>query len=271
MVNTNSALCAFLDIPETTVVSRSHLPVLLQKVDVEVFDYLLFTHYGFRLDSQEKQWFSGDGKELRGSIESGKKRGQAVVQIVHHHSGEAIAQNYYDGQKESEIPTLRALLSKDDLASQKITLDALHLCPSTTEMITKAGGVFLIGLKENQPTLLAHMTDCALPPIDQKTTFDFNHGRVEQRKYWLYDVSKQGFDPRWDNTAFKRLVKVQRTRINQKNAKISREVSYYISNETAKEGIFDAVRNHWSVEVNNHIRDVTLNEDQLKSKKRQFK
>ncbi|EAY31398.1 hypothetical protein M23134_04231 [Microscilla marina ATCC 23134] len=42
---------------------------------MEVFDYLLFTHYNFRLDPAEKQWFSGDGKELRGSIESGKKRG----------------------------------------------------------------------------------------------------------------------------------------------------------------------------------------------------
>ncbi|EAY31396.1 hypothetical protein [Microscilla marina] len=101
------------------------------------------------------------------------------------------------------------------------------------------------------------MTDYAkeFPAIDQKTTFDFNHGRVEQRKYWLYDIIKQDFDPRWDETAFKSLVKVQRTRINQKNAKISSEVSYYISNETEKEGIFDAVRNHWSVEVNNHLRN----------------
>ncbi|WP_157558320.1 hypothetical protein [Microscilla marina] len=75
MVNTHSALCTFLGIPEPPVVSRSHLPILLQKVDMEVFDYLLFTHYNFRLDPAEKQWFSGDGKELRGSIESGKKRG----------------------------------------------------------------------------------------------------------------------------------------------------------------------------------------------------
>ncbi|EAY31397.1 hypothetical protein [Microscilla marina] len=60
-----------------------------------------------------------------------------------------IAQNYYDGQKESEIPALCTLLSKNDLASQKITLDALQLCPDTTKTITKAGGIFLIGLKKN--------------------------------------------------------------------------------------------------------------------------
>ncbi|EAY31605.1 hypothetical protein M23134_05111 [Microscilla marina ATCC 23134] len=49
------------------------------------------------------------------------------------------------------------------------------------------------------------------------------------------------------------LVKAQRTHINQKTAKISREISYCISNETRKEGIFDAARNRWSVEVSHYI------------------
>ena len=30
---------------------------------------------------------------------------------------------------------------------------------------------------------------------------------------------------------------------------------------------FGAVRHHWSVEVTNHIRDVTLNEDKFRTKK----
>jgi len=30
---------------------------------------------------------------------------------------------------------------------------------------------------------------------------------------------------------------------------------------------FDAIKNHWSVEVNNHIRDDSLSEDQLRTKK----
>lgn len=273
MVNTHSALCAFLGIPVTKVVSRSHLPVLLQKVDVEVFDSLLFKHYGMRLNKQAKDWFSGDGKELRGSIASGKTRGQAVVQIVNHRSGEVIAQNYYDGQKESEIPTLRKLLSNDDIASQKITLDALHLCPDTTDIIAKAGGVFLIGLKENQSALLAHMTKCVdeLPSAQYKKTFDFNHGRFEAREYWSYDISNEKFDQRWDNTGFKSLVKTQRTRVSRKTGKTSQETSYYISNGTKEEGLVEAARGHWSVEVNNHIRDVTLSEDQFKSKKKTCK
>ena len=173
---------------------------------------------------------------------------------------------------ESEIPTLRNLLCKGDLASQKITLDALHLCPDTIKTILSANGKFLIGLKANQPKLLAKMAKYARKqsPIHQATHFDDGHGRFEQRKYELYDISKQHFDQRWSKKAFKRLVKVQRARLDKKTGKITREVSYYISNETQKEGIFEAMRNHWSVEVNNHIRDVTLSEDQLKSKKKKI-
>ena len=33
-----------------------------------------------------------------------------------------------------------------------------------------------------------------------------------------------------------------------------------------KDEYFQAIRQHWSVEVNNHIRDVTLKEDSLKTK-----
>ena len=99
MENAHKALCVFLDIPNQEVVSRSHLPVILGKVDIEVFDTLLFSYYGVRLSPSEKQWFSGDGKELRGSIGSGKKRGQVVVQVVSHQSGETVAQDYYNGNK----------------------------------------------------------------------------------------------------------------------------------------------------------------------------
>jgi hypothetical protein len=53
-------------------------------VAVEVFDNLVFAQFGIHLNEQEKDWFAVDGKELRGSIESGEKRGEAVVQVVGH-------------------------------------------------------------------------------------------------------------------------------------------------------------------------------------------
>ena len=46
MQHTQKVLCAFLGIRECVVVSRAHFPLLLQKVDLVVFEELLFAYYG---------------------------------------------------------------------------------------------------------------------------------------------------------------------------------------------------------------------------------
>jgi predicted transposase YbfD/YdcC len=272
MRNTHQELCIFLG-EEHRCISRSHLSVFLEKVCVETFDNLLFTYYGLTLNEEEKQWFSGDGKELRGSIPKGKTRGQAIVQLVSHEEREVIAQNFYDGLKESEKPALRHVLSTSGLNGQKITLDALHLCPATTELIAQAGGVFVIGLKENQPELMSEMLRSLgqLSVLQQCTTLDLGHGRIEERNYQSYCIRDVYMDKRWQNTHFELLIKVTRTRTCKKTDQKSREVNYYLSNGTRSKDIFNAIRKHWSVEVNNHLRDVTLNEDHMRSKKRMSK
>lgn len=49
----------------------------------------------------------------------------------------------------------------------------------------------------------------------------------------------------------------------------SKETAYYMSNqpisETHKDELFHAIRNHWQVETCNHIRDITLKEDDLRT------
>ncbi len=120
-------LAVVLEIECKNSVSRSQLPLILEKVSVTVFDSLLFANYGIKLSEDERKWFGLDGKELRGSIEKGNKRGEAIVQAVAHNNCQTVAQDYYSGEKESEVPVVRKLLGKDDLASQKISLDALSL------------------------------------------------------------------------------------------------------------------------------------------------
>ena len=63
---------------------------------------------------------------------------------------------------------------------------------------------------------------------------------------------------------------MKRTRLEIKKEKYSEEISYYLCNQKVttqaiKEEIFRAIREHWSVETNNNIRDVSLKEDALKS------
>jgi predicted transposase YbfD/YdcC len=273
MENKHQELCDFLGLCDSTeVISRSYLPVCLKKVSLPHFELLLFEKYGIELNDEQKKWFAGDGKELRGSIETGKKRGEALVQLVDQESRQVLGQSYYNGDKESEKPCLRNLLTTSLASGQKISLDALHLCPATCELINKAGGTFLIGLKKNQAVLLEDMKFYiqTAKPIFQSEEWEKGHGRIEYRKYELYDISHEYFDSRWEKVGFCSLVKVERKRINTKTQEENKETSFYISNKNAKIGeeLFKAIRNHWQIEVNNNIRDTTFQEDQLKTQKK---
>ena len=109
-------------------VSRSQLLLILEKVGFQVFDRLIFESFGINLSAQERLWFAVDGKELRGIIEKGNTRGEAVVEAVSPENCQTVAQDY-SGAKESEVPIVRKLLAESGSASQKISLDALHSKP----------------------------------------------------------------------------------------------------------------------------------------------
>ncbi len=75
LVNHYEKLSEVLGVEKERPVSRSQLPRILEKISVEVFDTLIFSHFGMKLNEEERKWFALDGKELRGSIERGSKRG----------------------------------------------------------------------------------------------------------------------------------------------------------------------------------------------------
>ena len=94
------------------------------------------------------------------------------------------------------------------------------------------------------------------------------HGRIEKRTYQEYDVRGAYFDKRWNKSNLSSLIKVERERLEVKTGKFSLQTDLYISNITPNSmDCFTPVRKHWQVEVNNHVRDVTLCEDKLKTKK----
>ena len=65
------------------------------------------------------------------------------------------------------------------------------------------------------------------------------------------------------------MIQISRDSQELKSGKRSREADYYLTNEVGNyEELWRAVRRHWQVETNNHIRDVSLKEDRLRSKKR---
>ena len=277
MKNNHDKLAKSLNVESKQAVSRSQLPLILAKIDLGIFQELLFLNYGIILSDLQRAWFSVDGKELRGSIQKGNKRGEAIIQAVSHQGRTVVAQSYYDGVKESEIPATRKLLEDNGLDKQKTTLDALHLNPETLQQINKVEGIYLVGLKENQRELLEECQDThrfckpnfnftQLPALKDK------HGRDETRTYEVYDISKQEKHKRWSACKIDTLIVVKRdfTKINTKIK--SSEISYYISNQSNNYlELSLAVRGHWNVETNNYIRDVVFSENKLKSKKKKYR
>lgn len=271
MQNTHIELCSYLQIEYVRPVSRAQLPLILKKIDVKIFSDLQFSFFGKALSENKKKWFAGDGKELRGSIAKGEKRGDAVVQVVSHETRNVHSQAFYNGKKESEIPCVRQLLD-GELCTQKISLDALHLNPETTSMIEKKEGHYLIGLKENQKELYDDMSKLSKQKISIKShqEVEKGHGRVNKWEYENYAINEEYFDERWSESNFQTLIKVERTSFECKTNKESVETSYYLSNLKAsdekEQELFNAVRNHWRVETNNYVRDITFKEDNLKTK-----
>lgn len=252
-------------------ISRAQLPLLLAKVNGSRFAQILFDWFGFVLDEEQKQWFSLDGKELRGSIQPGHSRGEVVVSAMAHQNRQVVGQQFYRGDKESERPAVSQLLNEQGLWGQKLSLDALHLIPTTLQSVHAAAGVYVVGLKGNQDHLYRH---CICQSLFQRVDYERvdeprrHHGRLEQRTYRCVQVGVPALAPRWRKAGLTTLVWVVRSR--EKLGVVSEQVSYFVSNQQPgrqqdADELFDAIRQHWTIEVMHHKRDVTLSEDDLRT------
>lgn len=273
MVSKFDSLCQAIGQESAKPISRAQLPLLLAKVNGVLFANLLFEWFEIELDANLKRWFALDGKELRGSIESGHTRGEACVSALAHESQEVVQQAYYNGAKESEKPTVRQLLNETGLYSQKLTLDALHLNPLTVNAINGAEGVYVIGLKSNQAHLYRHCLCQALihqAAYERTDVAQRAHGRIDQRSYRCFTLAGCILAPRWKDAGLKMLIIVKRSRHNLAGSLLSEEVSYFLSNrlpttQAEADDLFDAIRQHWRIEAMHYVRDVTLAEDALRT------
>ena len=263
------------EIEDASPISRAHLPRLLDKINWDDLDKLVMTHFNVHLfpENVEKEWVAIDGKVLRGCLKSGEK--EAIIHAVTHESRTEVAQARQSGDKSSEIPVVRELLSASHLDKGKNTLDAHHCNPTTLSQIAVAGGIYMTQVKDNQPILLEQCKNLAL---EQKEVFSYEnhdkaHGRLTSRHANIYPMDTVPLAPRWESSSLQTLVVIKRETLNFKTQKTSSEASYYISNSIIKDNdleishdLVKAIRGHWGVESNNWILDVTFNEDKVKIK-----
>ncbi|MFK7904682.1 MAG: ISAs1 family transposase [Chitinophagales bacterium] len=277
-------LCEITCFPADTVISRAQLPRLLLVVDWKIVNKLTIHYFGLKaINLLDNEWFAVDGKELRGCLQTlitghKEKRAVSLLNAISHRDRKQIGAAYYEGDKESEIPCVRNFLTDNSLSDKSISLDALHCNPTTTALIAKAGGRYLISVKGNQQEMLTDFTQLhqrTKATFELDLTFEKHHGRIEERTTYVYNVEKEYFDKRWKESDIATLVVTERHFESLKTGKISKANAFHITNqklesqqELISKELAIAVRGHWQVENDNQVRDVTFKEDELKVKNR---
>jgi predicted transposase YbfD/YdcC len=262
--------------PKAQLVSRAHFPRLLALVRLDELNDIVETHFGIRLAVNNRdEWVAIDSKTLRGTTSAQDKQGERTLLAVAHSNRNILAQRPMSGPKSSEITAVRDLLQETGLEKGKNTLDALHMNPTTTAQINLAGGIYIIQVKDNQEKLREQCERLATEdvPLGTISTTEKGHGRHETRHGTFFDLEKIEFPERWSESGLRTLIVMKRQTIIPAQQKVSSEISYYMSNQQVRADQFDiqselftAIRRHWGVESENWIRDVTFNEDHVKTK-----
>ncbi len=213
-----------------------------------------------------------DGKTLRGTIPLGQTQGVHLVAAYLPEHGVVLAQLAVD-RKENEIVVVPTLLAQLDLQGTVVVGDAMQTQRELSVQIVEAGGDYVWCVKENQPTLLAELTELfAPPPItpghaaparDFQTVrqVDKGHRRLEERVLTASSMLAGYSD--WPHLA--QVFKLER-RVWQQGRQTLQEVRYGIT--SLPRAVADAprllqiVRAEWGIENGLHYRrDVTLAED----------
>ena len=147
------------------------------------------------------------------------------------------------------------------------SLDALHAQNNTAWHITARGAHYVVGLKGNRRTLLAQAK--ALPwdqvPISVETE-EIVKGRHEIRTTRVIEAAVWLVFP-----GVAQIVQVVRRRKPKSRPGPGKaRVFYYLTSLTSTDAtggdLHTIIREHWSVEVLHHIRDVLLGEDAHKAR-----
>ena len=211
-----------------------------------------------------------DGKTLRRSYCN--EEGKAAIHMV---SAWAAQNNLVLGQvktaeKSNEITAIPKLLNILEITGCIVTIDAMGCQKEIASTILQKGADYVLALKENQRTLYEDVKlflDNAKEKEFKKVRFDFektfekDHGRIENRKYWITsEVNWLNERHEWEGIRSIGMVESVRT----VKGISSKERRYYICSIEADAKLFaKAVRSHWSIENSCHwILDMAFREDE---------
>ena len=227
-----------------------------------------------------------DGKAVRAACE--KAHSSYVPYILNAflvEEGVLFSQMQIDAKK-NEISTIPEFLDWLDLNDSIVTIDAIGAQYEIADKIVAKGGVYVLPVKLNQPSLqqdikeyLENYGEPGFDDISYLETFDKDHGRIETRKcYYSEDVSCLEFQEHWGTV--KAIGMLERQRIVLKDAvdkktgeivnadEVSEElVCYIMSAPLGAEQFMHIARDHWKIELFHFSLDTSYLEDRCTARK----
>ena len=175
--------------------------------------------------------------------------------------------------KSNEITAIPDLLDLLDIEGATITIDAIGTQEDIVNKIVNKGGHYVLPVKDNQRILKKEIKSqfdsynnlLGNPEVFHKSTVDKDHGRIEEREYYLtYNTSKITDKEKWKTVNAVAYMRVTRT--EQDETTIT-DNYYIIDNKIEIDKLIDAIRDHWNIECGLHWRlDVILDEDHSTNK-----
>jgi predicted transposase YbfD/YdcC len=217
-----------------------------------------------------------DGKEARGSGRKSRDR-QAVrnLQTLHVYDADhgicLISRQIKE--KTNEIPIAQEVLRQLDLRHTLVTFDALHTQKETIAVISQRRGLFIGGLKSNQPFLSEeaqafftpeYIQRCEQEPSLSYVTTEKAHGNLEKREFFIVPVGKSTGSVFSQWKGITSIVMYRKTIIPcTQQGESKTELRMYVTNIQDVHLCGVAIRRHWEVENNLHWHlDANLKDDQ---------
>ena len=239
-------------------------------------------------DYDEPEVVAGDGQCVRATRSSkvsidGKKTRPATAVSLYSTSSGLYFEQVLVPNKTNEIPALRDLLTKLDLSSCIITLDAGHCFAETCEIImTKARADYVISLKDNQRNLREAVEEKFKEgefTEEKEFTEPVAHGRKDYRRIRIMPATVLGSKNKtwneWHGLLGGTLIEVYRRSTEVTTGTVTEGTRYFISSlSPEREGILRhcmrAVRQHWGIEEGHYCLDVDFYQDTMQCKNREF-
>ena len=221
-----------------------------------------------------------DAKTCRGSKDGPNSDYQHTATYMDHQTRETLAV-VPTGRLAKETQTLLDTIAAGiiPIKNNMITADALHGKPIVAETITNYGGDYFLAVKEKQPIVQdCHMVFDMLDEDDRHQQQDPKRPSTHRNctVHHVPELTRNRY-PQWKNlqTIIYYMVE-DPTRKTKK--KVKKYTNYYqtklpytrifVSSKrlSAKEAI-RIIREHWGIEENHHILDVTMKEDYHQARK----